>query len=520
MNTAELLLRQARQRPDAPAIVETRDGVDRTLTFAQLDDLSARGAAVLRAAGLKPGQRALVLQTMSIELYVALTALFRAGVVAVFLDPSAGRDHVARCCAMQPIDAFLGSPKAHLLRLLVPAVRRIPRRWHFGTGWIPGSAPWPARRDAAAPDPAVFPADPDFPALLTFTSGSTGQPKAAVRSHGFLAAQHAALVESIGLEAGQVDLTTLPIFALANLASGVVSILPDADLRRPGAVDPGPIVAQIRRLRPSRTGASPAFYERLLGSGEALPEFAQIFTGGAPVFPSLMDRLADAAPNARIVAVYGSTEAEPIAHVARDQMDAHDRAATASGKGLLAGVPERCVALRIVAERPGEPAGSYSAAEFDATTQPAGVPGEIVVHGGHVLPGYVGGVGDAETKIRVDGAIWHRTGDSGMLDERGRLWLLGRTAARIVDDRGTLYPFAVEAAARQVPGVARAALIGWKGRRLLLVEPDPARPPDPDAVRAALDGVVLDEVRTIARIPMDRRHNAKVDYPELEKMLG
>lgn len=519
MNTAELLARQFLLRPDAVAIVERRGGVDRELTFRQLDQLSARGAALLRSAGLVPGNRALVLQPMSIDLYVALTALFRAGVVAVFLDPSAGRDHVARCCAMQPIDAFLGSPKAHWLRLLVPAVRRIPRRWHFGDGCVPGARSWVRQCDNAPLDPEIFAARPDAPALLTFTSGSTGMPKAAVRTHGFLTAQHAALADGIRLAPGQVDLATLPIFVLANLASGVTSLLPDADLRRPGSINPEPIVAQIRTYRPDRTGGSPAFYERLLSEGATFPEFEQIYTGGAPVFPDLMDRLGAAAPRARVVAVYGSTEAEPIAHIARDQITEEDRTGMASGKGLLAGVPEPCVALRIISEHPGEALGPLGADAFDALSVPPGTPGEIVVRGDHVLAGYVGGVGDSETKIRVDNAVWHRTGDSGWLDERGRLWLLGRVSARICDDRGTLYPFAVEAAARHVPGVARAALVAHRGQRVLLIETEPGATLVEQALGSALDGLGIDTVRTVGRIPMDRRHNSKVDYTELHRIL-
>ncbi|MBV9128710.1 MAG: AMP-binding protein, partial [Verrucomicrobia bacterium] len=234
-NIAEILRAQAHARPDAPALIDR----NRVLTFAQLDRAAGQAAAFLLANGLQKGDAVLVLQPMSAELYVALLALFRLGLTAMFLDPSAGRDHVERCCARVPPAAFLGSPRAHLLRLRCPALRRVPRQFVLG-GRLPGFAVALANADRLAPVNDIAPCADDAPALLTFTSGSTGEPKAAVRTHGFLRAQHAALARGIALAPGQVDLTTLPIFVLANLGSGVTSVLPDADLRRPGSVRAAP----------------------------------------------------------------------------------------------------------------------------------------------------------------------------------------------------------------------------------------------------------------------------------------
>ncbi|WP_054696243.1 AMP-binding protein [Geotalea toluenoxydans] len=126
-----------------------------------------------------------------------------------------------------------------------------------------------------------------------------------------------------------------------------------------------------------------------------------------------------------------------------------------------------------------------------------------------MLKGYLNGIGDGETKFRVDGVIWHRTGDSGYFDDRGRLWLLGRTSAVIKDHHGELYPFAVECAVRQLPGVLRAALIGRESKRILYVQAAKGADLDLDAVRAALGWADLDQVRLLAQIPLDRRHNAR-----------
>jgi acyl-CoA synthetase (AMP-forming)/AMP-acid ligase II len=137
-----------------------------------------------------------------------------------------------------------------------------------------------------------------------------------------------------------------------------------------------------------------------------------------------------------------------------------------------------------------------------------------------VLHGYLHGRGDEETKFRVDGVVWHRTGDAGYLDERGRLWLLGRCVARIHDDRGDLWPFAAETAVYQDTRVRRAALVAHRGKRILAVElHEGQRQIDVTAMQAALKWALVDEVRVCRTVPVDRRHNAKIDYPALYQLL-
>ena len=148
-------------------------------------------------------------------------------------------------------------------------------------------------------------------------------------------------------------------------------------------------------------------------------------------------------------------------------------------------------------------------------------PGEIVVTGPHVLKGYLHGEGDAETKFRVEDETWHRTGDAGYLDVRGRLWLLGRCSAKVSDAYGVQYPLAVECAAQlSLPSIRQCAFVGWKGRRVLLVE-TAARLSKAETVRlrTSLAWAQIDEVRSVRRIPVDRRHQAKVDYVRLTKLL-
>jgi acyl-CoA synthetase (AMP-forming)/AMP-acid ligase II len=518
MNLAAILQEHAQRWPAVSAIQEPSG---RQLTFAELDQAAAQAAGLLWQSGLRPGDPVLIFQPMSCELYVALAAVFRLGLVGMFLDPSAGRDHIERCCKLQPPRALIAGTKTHLLRLLSPALRAISIKFVIGFP-LPGAISWSRAARTPSRD-AIDTCEPETPALLTFTSGSTGEPKAAVRTHRFLLAQHRVLDASLKLKAGELDLTTMPIVLLANLASGVSSLIPDADLRRPGAINPAAVVKQIQAQGVVSSAASPAFFERLANYCSerhlTLPALRKLFTGGAPVFPRLLDKLRRIAPNAKITAVYGSTEAEPIAHVEYDQIEADDRHAMLRGRGLLAGQPVEAIRVGILRDQWGQTIGPYREADFAAECRAAEQQGEIVVSGEHVLPGYLHGTGDADTKFKVENTTWHRTGDAGYLDQRGRLWLLGRCSARIADRHGVLYPFTAEAAVYEDPQVRRAALVAHAGRRILAVEYCSRQPPDRAGLAQRLSWANLDEVRILRQIPVDRRHNAKVDYPELYRLL-
>ena len=503
--------------PDQPALIESPNGVHRELTYRELDVLSSAFAKRLYQNGVRPAETVLVFVPMSISLYVCLLGIFRLGATAVFLDPSAGLKHINDCCQIQRPRAFLGTWKAHLLRLASPALRHIPL--HF---WISSD---PKRPAGVGSLPATISTpQTDTPALITFTSGSTGKPKAAMRTHGFLIAQHQALSEAIDLKPGESDLATLPIFVLANLASGVTSILPDADMSRPGLIDSRCVARQIERYRPTRSEGSPAFYERLLSAPQnetsSLLSFQNIYTGGAPIFPSLLEKIQKAAPQANVVAVYGSTEAEPISHIDWKQISSDDLKAMRSGKGLLVGQPVPQIEVAILHDQWGQPLGQLTVSEFEKKRVPLGQHGEICVTGEHVLKGYLNGQGDSETKFKVDDKTWHRTGDAGYLDESGRLWLLGRCAARVEDSRGTLYPFTVECVAQTYPFVRRSAFLGKDNQRFLAVEysqvPTTA---ERDTLLHSLKWAHIDRLIPLKNIPVDRRHNAKVDYPSLLRII-
>ncbi len=500
MTIPEIFEKNVSRWPGQEALIATQRGRDVPVTYAELKAASDHFAARLTAQQIGPKSPVLVFVPMSIELYVALLGIFRVGATAVFLDPSSGMRHINACCKKLPPAALVSVLALRCLCPFVSGLRKIPLVF----------APPGVSCDEHSILPLKMPA-PDAPALITFTSGSTGEPKAAVRSHRFLISQHAALKNSIALEQGERDLTTLPVFVLANLASGVTSILPDAKTSRPGSVNAKRLARQNRRLLPTRSGGSPAFYQRLLEEPSSLTGLKKIYTGGAPVFPSLLQNLQRTLPDAKIVAVYGSTEAEPIAHIGCDEISDDDWKAMREGKGLLAGptIPE--IRLRILADQWGFPISS-------SEPLTAGKIGEILVSGDHVLKGYLHGQGNEETKVLIDGDTWHRTGDAGYLDDAGRLWLLGRCSAKVEDPRGILYPFAVECVAMCFPFVRRAAFVVLESKRILVIESDGSAG-DHSGLADALTWAGVEEVRKLKSLPVDARHNAKINYPRLMNLL-
>lgn len=509
-NLANLLKAQAGQRPAQIAMIDGRAGRERSITFQRLEELSAATAETLAQSGIKAGSRAIVLVPMRIELYVTLAALWRLGATALFMDPSSGIRHIARCCQMASPDAMIGMPKARLLTWVSGDLRSVSRKLYWGRQ---------LRLDAQpSQELTIQPVGPEHPAILTFTSGSTGQPKGAIRTHHLLKAQYDALVKAIELEAGECDLATMPVFALVNLAAGLTTLIPDANLRRPGFILPKPVIKQIHHWKPSRCTASPTFFLRLCEEAEkqrtTLPHFRKIYTGGAPVFPRSLRFYSQSFTSASINVIYGSTEAEPISHIELNKISKSDLKRMREGKGLLVGKISPETRLRIIRDHWGEALTHISQADFAAMELSPFETGEIVVSGDHVIPGYLNGIGDAENKIRIETQIWHRTGDAGYLDREGRLWLCGRCSAKFVVDRATVYPFSIECAAVEYFDIHIAACLKQKSGYILVLPEKQS----PNYIQQFAPKLPAPRKTIILRnIPVDKRHNAKIDYPKLEK---
>lgn len=495
----------------------------REITFGDLERQIETVANQLTENGLCPGDRVLLAVPVSIETCVVMLAVMKAGMVTMFIDPAHPAMRVAQILQAWPPAAVVSTRAILLFRFLMPELRHIPKRFV-----IDGRSSGAIKilfNDPGARQLTTMERSSADSALLTFTSGSTGDPKPVLRTHGFLRQQLKILDEIADNKEQDVDYVAMPMFVLFNLAKEITSVIPAADMKRPGRADPSLVYQQMLGEYVTRTVASPALLERLanhcLVKGLKLPDLQCVSTGGGPVSPRLVRKLRRIAPCAAIKMVYGSTEAEPIACLNDGEVSIDDRSRMQRGDGLLVGRPVHGCSVRIIRSQPDIPVGPCSHAAYEKLALATGEIGEITVSGHHVLKGYADSSRDRATKIEVGGTIWHRTGDAGYFDTSGRLWLVGRCSAAIQDRQGTVYPFQVECAVNSANGIRRAALIGHDDQRVLVLETAGREfRMDCGAVARCIAEHDIDRIVTVRRIPLDKRHDAKIDYPALRRLLG
>jgi acyl-CoA synthetase (AMP-forming)/AMP-acid ligase II len=465
------------------------------------------------------GVRTVLMVKPSLEFFALTFGLFKAGAIPVLIDPGMGIKNLGQCLPDARPEAFIGIPRADLAR----------RLYGWGRGTIrttrvvsPPDPKWLNLRGCLGEPYPIAPVPPDEVAAILFTSGSTGVPKGAVYTHAIFNAQVAILRDLYGIEPGEVDLCTFPLFALFGPALGMTSIIPEMDFTRPARVHPLRILEAIWQFNVTNLFGSPALIRRVgIGNGVMLPSLRRVISAGAPVPAKVLERFATMlGPGARIFTPYGATEALPVCSINSVEILGETRYATDRGAGVCVGRPVDGMRVEVI-RIADDPIATWS----DDLLVPDGTTGEIVVQGPVVTREYDHRPeATALAKIADPrGGFWHRMGDLGYRDDRGRIWFCGRKAHRVETATGTLFTIPCEAVFNTHPEVARTALVGVGSpgalRPVLCVEPLrwPGRA-DRDRLRRELLelGGTSPQTRDITTIlfhhsfPVDIRHNAKI----------
>ena len=520
-NIASYLERMASLRPDALAVaIATAPGKYEELTYAELDRLVDRSAHALRAVGISRGTRTVVMVQPSPELFAITFALFKIGAVPVMVDPGMGIRNLGQCLGEAEPTAFIGTPKAHFARRLFRWARpSLEILVTVGPRWLGGGHRFSRILENAPTQPFdIEEPDSDQMAAIFFTSGSTGPPKGVVYRHPNFAAQVRLWKAVYGIAPGEVDLATLPLFALFGPALGMSSVVPLMDASRPITANPRHLVAALEKYSCTNTFVSPALVEKIgrhcEATGTQLIGLRRVLSAGAPASPNALERLQRHLPDGvEIYTPYGATEALPVASVGSRTILGDARKRTEAGAGVCVGhpVPEAHVQI-IPIKDDAIPTWSPDLA------LPPNEIGEIVVRGPMVTHGYYNRA-DATALARIaDGdRIFHRMGDLGYLDDAGQLWMCGRKTHRVVTATTTMFTVPCEAVFNTHPAVFRTALVGVRGDPVLCVELESGhRPSDTLTGELRAIGARFEHTRAIETFlfhhdfPVDVRHNAKI----------
>ncbi|MET8771968.1 acyl-CoA synthetase [Streptomyces sp. NPDC004658] len=415
----------------------------RTVTYGGL-----AGAAGALAARIEGSGRVAVWATPELETAVAVTGALLAGVAAVPLNPKSGEKELAHILSDSAPSLVLAAPGAELPPVFGDLTR----------------IDVDASATGAVPEERASDGDP---ALIVYTSGTTGPPKGAVLPRRALAATLDALADAWRWTGDDVLVHGLPLFHVHGLVLGVLG-----PLRRGGAVRHLGRFSPEGVARELNAGATmvfgvPTMYHRIAEALPGDPELARALAGarllvsGSAALPVHDHERIAAATGRRVIERYGMTETLMNTSV---RADGEARAGTV-------GVPLPGVELRLV-EEDGTEITAYDGESV----------GEIQVRGPNLFTEYLNRPDATAAAFTADG--WFRTGDMAVREPDGYVRIVGRKATDLIKSGGyKIGAGEIENALLEHPGVREAAVTGEPdadlGERIVawIVPADPDTPP-------------------------------------------
>lgn len=455
-----------RARMYDPAKAFIRNGDGRTFTYDEVWDLSGRLAGALRAHGVGIGDRVAVQVDKSPEAIVLFLACARAGAIFLPLNTAYTRNEV---------DYFVGDAEP---KVIVAAPARLAELADLGAGHgvgatlSLGTAGDGTLIDAAAARPAEFEDAKlgwdDLVAIL-YTSGTTGRSKGAMLTHGNLASNALALIETWRFTDRDVLIHALPVYHTHGLFTATNTLmLSGGEMLFRAKFD----ADEVMWLLPEATAMMgvPTFYTRLLQhpglTREATAHMRVFISGSAPLLAET-HREFEARTGHAIIERYGMTETN------MNTSNPYDGARIAGTVGL----PLPGVSVRIADPETGSPL-------------PRGEIGMIELKGPNVFKGYWRMPEKTAAEFREDG--YFVTGDLGMIGDNGYVSIVGRGKDLVITGGFNVYPKEVENEIDAIPGVVESAVIGvphpdfGEGVTAVVVAKD--RTLDEAKVLSALDG--------------------------------
>jgi acyl-coenzyme A synthetase/AMP-(fatty) acid ligase/pimeloyl-ACP methyl ester carboxylesterase len=493
-------------REHDPAVAISDLAGDEQMTFTDFAAQVRRAMAHLQARQVHAGDRVAMLIPPGVDLIATVYACWRLGAVTVIADRGLGLGGLGQAVRSARVRHVIGPTKA-----LVAArvLRWAPRANMIAVDDLRRTAPTPRPRNDPHPD--------DLAAVL-FTSGATGPAKGVRYTHRQLTAQRDALAATYQITGADSFVAAFAPFALYGPALGITTALPDMDVTAPATLTAGALAAACSKVSATMVFASPTALANVIATADGTDTTAfgavrLVMSAGAPVPISVLRKMAELCPTAELHTPYGMTEVLPVADV---DLVARERIGTGRGVCVGGAVPGCEIAIVAVEATRSEKVEPCAVGET----------GEVIISAAWMSQGY-DRLWNTERRARRSRPVgypqmrWHRSGDVGHLDAEGNLWIEGRVAHLIHTVRGVVTPVPLEIAAETVPGVTRAAAVGVGPRGVaqvvIVVETESgtqgaASSDLRDSVRLAVgEEIAVAAVWTVKQLPVDIRHNAKID---------
>ncbi|MEK8051112.1 AMP-binding protein [Ideonella sp. DXS22W] len=448
LTLAESVAAHARTQPHKLAVRDSR----RTLSYAQWDARATRLAHALRGLGLAKGDRVALLAYNCAEWLEIYVALARAGLVAVPVNFRLVGAEIAYIVQHAQARAFIVQ---EALRGVVDGIRDgLPidaaAYVHFGGAeGAAGAAPPAGWRSYEALIDAARPADAEVEVLpgdlfaLMYTSGTTGRPKGAMRSHAGNALLALATALEFGLSAHDNGLLVMPLCHANSLYFSVTFAMLGATIvvdDRP-SFDPEALLGLLARERISFTSLVPTHYIMMLGlpaevkARHDLTRVGKLLVSSAPARVETKRAILELFPNGRLFELYGSTEAGWVTVLRPDEQIDHLGSVGREWAGSGA--------IRLLDEQGRE--------------VPDGEAGELFSRTPYVFDGYWR---DPEKTAQAFRGAWCSVGDMARRDAQGFIHLVDRKSNMIISGGENIYPSEVEAVLAAHPAVQDVAVVG------------------------------------------------------------
>ena len=477
LNIVRHFLYQAGLSPEFIAIEDR----DQSYSYKQLDQLVRNYTAYYDDLGLYKGTKVIVLHPPCVELFAAILALLSKGCAVVFVEEWSKISDITAACQTIQCDYIITGWKGKCIRLFNKTLRKLSL---LNIHSVP-------KTENQSLSPVLM--DDSSPAIISFSSGSSGASKAVVRTHGTLNAQFNALKNHIKLADTNRMCTNFPVVILLNLGLGICTVLSEnivmSNLKKSKI---GDLYNELLSKSVTHLAISPFLMINLaiysLNQSLKQLKFNQILSGGSPIYPKYAEMLVAAFDCNHIDILYGSSEAEPIA-----ACNAQSIVDNRGGRGLFAGKVDaatQCIIGRVVDSK-------FQMSDVNSI-------GEILVSGDHVVKLYLNSdLAFQKNKISLDGVLWHRTGDYGYYDHNGSLFLTGQP----IQTLNNQVLFDIEKSLVEIDGIDLGTILGNKAYIQL----------SNHRYKSSVSQKLMElypELNAIQflQLPLDRRHNGKIKY--------